>query len=222
MTISELPPDHVLSALPIFPLPGVVFFPRTLLPLHVFEPRYMAMLRDLWEGERMLGIVQLAPGWESDYYGAPSVRPMLGVGEVVHLQEVEGEDRAHILVRGIGRGQILEEHHTDLMYRTVRAAMVGSHVDDEAGAARGVAAVRQLFARLLTGVEGADLDQAEVLFRPDADVSVVLDAIAASLPLTADAKQQLLEELEIEARADRLAQSIVDLSYDAGELPGAP
>ena len=211
MKRDDLAPGELLRSLPIFPLPNVVFFPRTLLPLHVFEPRYMAMVRDVWATDRRLGIVQLAPGWEADYYGGPAVQSVLGVGEVVHLQEGDEDDTANILVRGLGRARVLSEHRTELMYRTVDAEVVASVGADEDGAARGIAAVRQLFARLLSAIEGSDLEQAELLFRPDADPSVVLDAIAASLPITAGAKQDLLEELDLGARAELLARSLVDL-----------
>jgi Lon protease-like protein len=48
---------------PVFPLPGVVFFPRTVLPLHVFEPRYRAMVRDAVRGEGLIAVSLLRPGW---------------------------------------------------------------------------------------------------------------------------------------------------------------
>ena len=54
-----LPPE-----IPIFPLPNVVLFPAALLPLHIFEPRYRTMVGDALEGERLIGMVMLRPGWE--------------------------------------------------------------------------------------------------------------------------------------------------------------
>ena len=59
--------------LPIFPLPNLVFFPNTRLPLHVFEPRYRQMITDAMETDKRFGIVLLRPGWEIDYFGAPAV-----------------------------------------------------------------------------------------------------------------------------------------------------
>ena len=61
------------SEVPIFPLPNVVLFPSALLPLHIFEPRYRAMVVDALEGERLIGMVMLQPGWEADYDRAPRV-----------------------------------------------------------------------------------------------------------------------------------------------------
>ena len=59
-----------LAALPIFPLPRVVLLPGAALPLHVFEPRYRAMMHDCLEaGPRAIAMAMLAPGWERDYEG---------------------------------------------------------------------------------------------------------------------------------------------------------
>jgi len=69
-----LPPD-----IPIFPLPNVVLFPNVFLPLHVFEPRYRAMVAETLEGDRIIGMVLRQPGYESDRgavylrYGPPDI-----------------------------------------------------------------------------------------------------------------------------------------------------
>ncbi|MGI8908317.1 MAG: LON peptidase substrate-binding domain-containing protein [Candidatus Sumerlaeaceae bacterium] len=90
----------------IFPLPEVVFFPETRLHLHVFEPRYVDLVTEALATDRMLGVVQLRPGWDKDYYGRPAIYKVLGVGEIVESQrlndgrfdiEVHGRFRAHVL-----------------------------------------------------------------------------------------------------------------------------
>ena len=60
------------SEIPIFPLPNVVLFPSALLPLHIFEPRYRAMVADALDGERLIGMVMLRPGWEPHYEETPT------------------------------------------------------------------------------------------------------------------------------------------------------
>jgi len=70
--------------IPMFPLPSVVFFPHTLLPLHIFEARYRQMLADCLAGERRLAVVLLKPGWEADYYGCP---PVCSVAEAIEVVE---------------------------------------------------------------------------------------------------------------------------------------
>ena len=61
------------TVVPIFPLPDVTFFPHTLLPLHVFEARYRAMVMDALARDRRLCVVKLEPGYEASYAGKPAV-----------------------------------------------------------------------------------------------------------------------------------------------------
>lgn len=210
---SPLEPGALVDRLPLFPLPNLVFFPSTLVPLHVFEPRYMAMVSDAWRGDRLIGLVQLASGWEEDYYGAPRVHRVLGIGQMVHKQDAP-DSRANILLRGLTRARILDEHCTDRMYRMVRAEAVGSDASDASGVARRLATVRHLFAGLLAAVDGADMTHAEALFAPEADASVVIDAIASALPISGAHKQALLAELDVVERADRLTALLAEFTSD--------
>jgi Lon protease-like protein len=59
------------APVPIFPLPNFVLFPHTVVPLHIFELRYRAMVRDALSGERLIAMAMLKPGWERDYHGSP-------------------------------------------------------------------------------------------------------------------------------------------------------
>ena len=69
--MTALPDSEFL--LPLFPLPNLVFFPQTRLPLHIFEPRYRQMVADAVASDQRFGIVLLRPGWETDYFGAPAI-----------------------------------------------------------------------------------------------------------------------------------------------------
>ena len=106
--------------IPIFPLPNVVFFPHTLLPLHVFEPRYRQMLADCLAGERRMAVVLLKPGWEEDYYGRPAVHSVAGAGEIIQ-SEMLPDGRSDIVLRGLGRVVIDEEVPSPTPYRLARA-----------------------------------------------------------------------------------------------------
>jgi len=93
--------------IPIFPLPSLVFLPETELPLHIFEPRYCAMVAEAWAGERIIGMTLLAPGWEE----APEPRPILDVGcagEIISLDELE-DGRFDIVLEGLYRFRVAEE-----------------------------------------------------------------------------------------------------------------
>ena len=98
--------------LPIFPLPEVVFFPETILPLHVFEPRYREMVADCLAGDRWLAVVMLRPGWDKDYEGRPPVHDVAGAGEILQAEAL-ADGRFNILLDGRARFRILAEEPPD-------------------------------------------------------------------------------------------------------------
>ena len=99
------------SAVPLFPLPNVVLFPNVLLPLHVFEPRYRAMVADALEGDRMIGMTLLKPGYEADYEGRPPVYTVGCAGIITHSHALP-DGRYEIVLRGIEKFRIAEEDVT--------------------------------------------------------------------------------------------------------------
>lgn len=96
------------SEIPIFPLPNVVLFPSALLPLHIFEPRYRAMVADALEGERLIGMVMLRPGWEPHYEERPDVYPIGCAGFITHADRLP-DGRFNVMLRGMEKFRILGE-----------------------------------------------------------------------------------------------------------------
>jgi Lon protease-like protein len=91
--------------IPIFPLPNVVLFPNVFLPLHIFEPRYRAMTSDALEGDRIIGMTLLQPGFERNYEGRPAVYPIGCAGVITH-SELLHDGRYNIVLRGIEKFRI--------------------------------------------------------------------------------------------------------------------
>jgi Lon protease-like protein len=117
--------------IPLFPLPNVVLVPTALLPLHIFEPRYRAMVGDALESERLIGLVMLRPGWERDYEGAPSVYPVGCAGFITHADRL-ADGRYNILLRGLEKFRILQERRAREGVNTYRVARVESIVEEPA------------------------------------------------------------------------------------------
>jgi Lon protease-like protein len=110
--------------IPLFPLPGVVLLPGTLLPLHIFEPRYRAMVGDALAGNRMIGMAMIRPDGDTDE-ACPAVHPIGGAGEIVESDEL-GDGRYNILLEGRFRYRILEEEVSPAPYRTARVEEIAS------------------------------------------------------------------------------------------------
>src|SRR2546426_5353427 len=118
---------RVPDRIPVFPLPTVVFFPRIYLPLHIFEPRYRAMIADAVAEGKCIGVALLKEGWEQQYYGNPPVFGLGCVGRLVSVQRLP-DGRLNILLQGLSRYQIHEQFY-DRSYR--QASVVLKPSDSE-------------------------------------------------------------------------------------------
>lgn len=105
-----------LSAVPLFPLPNVVLFPKAILPLHIFEERYKAMTADALRGPRVIAMALLRPGWEKDYHGRPPIEPTVCVGRILSDEQL-ADGRYNFLLQGVLRATIVREHRSH-PYRT--------------------------------------------------------------------------------------------------------
>ncbi len=113
--------DESLERLPIFPLPDAQLFPDAILPLHIFEPRYVEMVKAVLERpDHSMAIATLKPGFEGNYQGRPAVYPVMGVGTVI-AAERKKDKKWNILVRGFSRIRLIEEHPADKNYREIHA-----------------------------------------------------------------------------------------------------
>ena len=101
--------------IPIFPLPNVVLFPNVFLPLHIFEPRYRQMVEDALNGDRIIGMVLLRAGWETNYEGRPPVYPIGCAGVITHAERLP-DGRFNIVLRGMEKFRIRDEE-TRRLYR---------------------------------------------------------------------------------------------------------
>ncbi|HSU65398.1 MAG TPA: LON peptidase substrate-binding domain-containing protein [Tepidisphaeraceae bacterium] len=97
-----------LSAVPLFPLPNVVLFPRAVLPLHIFEERYKAMTADAIDGNRQIAMALLRPGWEKRYHERAEIEPVVCVGTILsHEKLLDG--RYNFLLQGTVRARVVRE-----------------------------------------------------------------------------------------------------------------
>jgi ATP-dependent Lon protease len=180
-----------LAALPVFPLPGVVLFPRAIVPLHIFEPRYRKLLSDIMAGHRCMALAFTEGGNEE----RPRIAPVAGAGIVVRYEPMS-DGRANILLHGRARVR-LEELPFEPPYRRARASLLhetGTRVADAQRAA--------LFAAAAAFVVAARRSDATIDFElPEgADAAASADLCAHHLLLDSHARQRVLEELDVGAR----------------------
>lgn len=195
--------------IPIFPLPDVVLFPHTLLPLHIFEPRYRRMVEDCLAGDKRLAMGLLKPGWEKDYYGRPPIHAIAGAGEIVQ-HEVLADGRFNIVVRGTLRIGVTAEMPPDLPYRVVRARPLADRYTDlkpEALALR-LDRLKVFYLRILAEVNKGQEEMAKI-FSGVKDPGTIVDRIAGAAIADTEARQQILECIEVPARMALVQEHLV-------------
>jgi len=194
---------------PVFPLPGVVFFPRTVLPLHVFEARYVAMVRDAMNGEGLIAISLLKPGWEANYEGSPAFHDIGTVGRIEDLEVLE-DGRYNLRLIGMQRVRF-EACIRERPYRLVRVTPLSETlVDDDSDrinaakldllASHGCL-VREL---ALSGEQGIVLDD-RIPFE------TAVNGACANLPVDPVIRQSLLEENDLLERQQQALTLLDDV-----------
>lgn len=198
--------------LPIFPLPDVVFFPDTVLPLHVFEPRYRRMIADCLAGDRRLAVVMLRPGWERDYHGRPPVHAVAGAGEIIQAEAL-ADGRYNILLDGQMRVRIAEELTADQPYRLVRARPLADVLaaNDAASLGERLGILRAAYAKLLDALGQVHADLVGRLTVAGAGPGAVIDRIVSAVVPDAAVRQQILEAVDVGERLDLATVALSDL-----------
>lgn len=177
---------------PLFPLPGVVLLPGTLLPLHVFEPRYRRMVADALEGDRTIGMALLSSGADP-MEAAPPIHPIGGAGRIVEVQELE-DGRYNLVLEGRFRYRVVTEEPPN-PYRIATIEPLPSipfpRAEEEERARR---IARELFESLRAPLE----------LPPLADEPLETERLASELAIRlrydADELQALLETDSVRAR----------------------
>jgi Lon protease-like protein len=210
-----------VRTIPVFPLPDVVFFPETVLPLHVFETRYRQMVKDALAADRMIAVALLRPGWEKHYAGNPEYYPVATAGRMDDVTTTK-DGRFYFKLSGSSRvklGHVIR----DAPYRLVEAEDIPERTIDENDPAIRSAKLHLLASQLtlvreLTGSE----TQSIVLDERVSFVSAV-NATCASLPAEAEIRQCLLELDDVLVRhrrvaeiLDQLLKRVLDLKAGAG------
>ena len=173
--------------IPIFPLPNVVLFPTVLLPLHVFEPRYRALVEDALAGDRVIGMVLLRPGFEANYEGRPPVFQTGCAGNITHAEQLEN-GRFNIVLRGETKFRIAGED----VGRAYRLARIDAIEDaDDGNAIEEMRAQRERLLRILQALLARMGSEAR--FPPDMSDEELVNGFAQNLELDALERQALLE-----------------------------
>jgi hypothetical protein len=179
----------------IFPLPGVILFPGLQLPLHIFEPRYRAMIKDALARDRRIGMIQPQRAEE----GAP----LYTIGCLGKIGEVEalGDGRFNVVLEGEARFRMRRELDVVTPFRQIEADLIE---EPQAGALSPVErAGFEREARRFADAQGYSVDWDAVMRLDDESL---IDGTSQIVPFDIASKQALLEAGDLAQRCELLIQ----------------
>lgn len=190
--MSQLP-----DSLPLFPLGGAILLPGEILPLNVFEPRYLNMTDDAMATDKLIGIIQTRSGGPQD---KPYLEAVGGAGKIIQHEETD-DGRYLIVLQGLSRFVIRQERDKKSPYRCADVDWSVFEADRRAPEAL-IEADRERFTALLRGWFANESIKCDWSTVEAAPLVRVIDQIAMAAPFAAKEKQAFLESADIKARYD--------------------
>jgi hypothetical protein len=185
-----------ITRLSVFPIAGAVLFPHMQLPLHIFEPRYRALVRDALSRDQRIGMVQ-----PRDAGDPPSLFDVGCVGKIGHVEALD-DGRYNIILEGLSRFRIRRELSVDTAFRQVEADLIAEDdVHQTLGLMERASLERE--AKRFADAQGYAVDWNAV---GRLDDEAIVNGIAQVAPFDIAAKQALLEANSLSDRAELTMQ----------------
>jgi Lon protease-like protein len=202
----------------IFPLSGALLFPGLQLPLHIFEPRYRAMVKDVLIRDRQIGMIQPRPKDAGDIGDKPALYDVGCLGRITDVEALE-DGRFNIVLQGVTRFRVHRELEVTSPFRQVEALLEEIPTQPQFLASIERASIERE-AKRFAEMQGYTVDWNAVTRLDD---EMLVNGIAQVAPFDAPSKQAILEASDLGERADLLAQlmqfySRIDGQDGAGTL----
>ena len=204
--MKELP-----KIIPVFPLSNFIIFPKTTVPLNIFEPRYLDMINDSMKSDKLIGMIQ--PKNSNNQNGIPKLHDVGCLGKITSFRETE-DGRYLIELKGKIRFQIINEINTDKKYRSVEVDYnnYSNDLSDEK--------------------ENLNFSDLELIFKDlkslfekkgfiinwkaleKQSLNETINALAMASPFSLEEKQILLEAKSLDTRKHKIAEILKTYIFD--------
>lgn len=214
--------DDFTGSAPLFPLPNCVQFPRMLLPLHIFEPRYRRMVADALAGNRLIAMALLKPESETaTAHSAPDIHNTVCLGRIT-AEELLSDGRYQLVLDGVSRARILSEEETNgRPYRSARLELCADicpakpTIDRERRQSELISGFAELFPH-------SQFDELyHQMLDDDVPLGILSDVLASAMRLPPREAQEILSELNVDLRSDLVLQRLRDCALQQRESPQA-
>ena len=204
--------DNLPKKLPVFPLSNFIIFPKTTVPLNIFETRYVEMINDSMKSNKLIGMIQPRVLNNQDDF-TPELYQVGCMGKITSFKETE-DGRYLIDLKGIIRFRIMEEINSDKKYRECKIDFQNFYEDLENKKEElKFSDLELIFKDLKTlferrgfiinwkGLEKQSLDE-------------TINALAMASPFTLEEKQVLLEAKDLKIRKTKIAEILTTYTFD--------
>ena len=197
--------------LPVFPLSNFIIFPKTTVPLNIFEPRYIDMINDSMKSNKLIGMIQ--PKKSSDDFTGPVLHNIGCLGKITSFKETE-DKRYLIELKGLIRFEVIKEIETAKKYREyeVDFKRFNHDLDDKKEKLK-FSDLELIFKDLKTLFEkrGFIINWKEL---EKQSLDETINALAMASPFSLEEKQVLLEAENLSIRKNKIAEILSTYTYD--------
>jgi len=198
--------------LPVFPLSNFIIFPKTSVPLNIFEPRYIDMINDSMKSNKLIGMIQPKNSKTKNDY-TPKLYEVGCMGKITTFKETE--DRRYLIeLKGIIRFQVMNEIKSDKKYRECEVDFENFYDDlDDKKAELKFSDLELIFKDLKSLFEKRGfIVNWKALENQSLDETI--NALAMASPFTLEEKQVLLEAKNLDIRKNKIAKILNTYSFD--------
>ena len=207
MKLTDLP-----NKIPVFPLSNFIIFPKTSVPLNIFEPRYIDMINDSMKSNKLIGMIQPKKNLNNENL-TPELHNIGCLGKIISFQESE-DGRFLIELKGIIRFEIIKEIQANKKYRECEINFQKFHDD------------------LLDTTKDLKFSDLELIFKDlkslfekrgfiinwkaleKQSLDEIINALAMASPFTLEEKQVLLEAINLDNRKSKIAEILATYTHD--------
>ena len=204
--------EDLPKIIPVFPLSNFIIFPKTTVPLNIFEPRYVDMINDVMKSDKLLGMIQ--PKFSKDRENKTPLLHNIGcMGKIVSFKETE-DARFLIELKGLIRFKVIEEVQTNKKYRECKITFEDYKNDlDNKKENLKFSDLEIIFKDLKTLFDrkGFIINWSAMQKQ---SLDEIINALAMASPFTLEEKQILLETKDINLRKTKIAEILTTYTYD--------
>ncbi len=201
--------ENLPTKIPVFPLSNFIIFPKTTVPLNIFEPRYIEMVDDAMKGNRIIGMIQPKKSNES----IPMLYNVGCAGKITSFNEVE-EGRYLIVLQGMSRFKILEEKETKKLYRECQVSFKEFPNDiDKKNEKINFSDLELIF----KNIKSLFIKQGYVINWKELEkqsLDETINTLSMASPFSLEEKQILLETVNLKDRKEKLEKILSTYNFD--------